>query len=352
MNNTSGFTVSSFMIMKTFLFFLFFTLCLITGHVGDAVDTMTGITGGSIIINCVYRDETRESAKSFCKVSGRECTTMTEVKKDLWIPEERFSMIEGESRILISVFIRNLTVTDSGTYRCRAGSQTIQTVDFNVKQESCCGRSEDQTAYLGGTAVIQCKYPDTYKDRGKQLFKVQNGSLEPIIHTFGHSATNERFSLKENEQEHVFSVTIADVERSDAGVYFCGIENNNIIYTPLPMEIQLHVSENQEQTDVSGQSDLYIISAVCSCVILLLAVGLSLMLFKCRWKKTEDSVSSDQRNARDGDEEVNCPHYEAIQDSAQESIGLNTVYATTQLPTSPSGSDFYALAEKSHDIEH
>jgi len=112
--------------------------------------------------------------------------------------------------------------------------------------ESCCGRSEDQTAYLGETAVIQCKYPDTYKDRGKQLFKVQNGSLEPIIHTFGHSATNERFSLKENEQEHVFSVTIADVERSDAGVYFCGIDNNNIIYTPLPMEIQLHVSGEKQ----------------------------------------------------------------------------------------------------------
>jgi len=47
-------------------------------------------------------------------------------------------------------------------------------------------------------------------------------------------------------------------------------------------------------------------------------------------------------------QEVNSPYYEAIQDSAQESIGLNTVYATTHLPTSPSGSDFYTMAEKSH----
>ncbi|XP_056128009.1 polymeric immunoglobulin receptor [Rhinichthys klamathensis goyatoka] len=235
-------------------------------------------------------------------------------------------MIEDKSLGLISVFIRNLTVTDSGTYRCRAGSQPVQEVNFNVKQEPCCGRSEDQTAYLGGTAVIHCKYPEEYKDHGKQLFKVQNGSLECIITAFGSPFTNGRFSLNVNEQEHVFSVTIADVERSDAGVYFCGIHTN--IYTPLLTEIQLHVSENQEQTDASGQSDLYIISTVCSCVILLLAVGLSLSLFKCRCKKTEGSVSSDQRDTRDGDEEVNSPYYEAIQDSAQVSIGLNTVYAT------------------------
>lgn len=104
---------------------------------GDAADAVTGITGGSVIINCVYitkNEKTRQSAKSFCKVSGSECTTMTEVKSDLWIPEERFSMIEDKSLFMISVLIRNLTVTDIGTYRCKAGSQTIQTVDFNVKQ--------------------------------------------------------------------------------------------------------------------------------------------------------------------------------------------------------------------------
>lgn len=39
-------------------------------------------------------------------------------------------------------------------------------------------------------------------------------------------------------------------------------------------------------------SDLYIISTVCSCLILLLAVGLSLVLFKCRWKKTEGTSTN------------------------------------------------------------
>ncbi|XDV16592.1 hypothetical protein PO909_016239 [Leuciscus waleckii] len=239
--------------MKTFLFFLFFTIFLIKGHMGDAADGVTGITGGSMIIKCVNitkNEKTRESAKSFCKVSGSECTTMTEVKSDIWIPEERFSMIEDKSLFMSSVLIRNLTVTDSGTYKCQAGSQTIQTVDFNVKQESCCGRSEEQTAYLGGTAVIHCKYPEEYQDRGKLLYKVQNGSLEFIINAFGSASTNGRFSLNVNKQEHVFTVTLAGVGRRDAGVYFCGIYSNNHFYTPsytpFLTEIQLHVSGEKQ----------------------------------------------------------------------------------------------------------
>uniref|UniRef100_A0A671NLW4 Immunoglobulin domain-containing protein n=1 Tax=Sinocyclocheilus anshuiensis TaxID=1608454 RepID=A0A671NLW4_9TELE len=204
---------------------------------GDAADPVPAITGGSVIINCMYnRENAKTSAKSFCKMSGSECTTMTEEKNDLWIPEERFSMTDDKTLGLISVLIRNLTVNDSGMYRCKDGSEWFQEVKFN----SCCGTSEKQTAYILGTAVIHCKYPEKYKDHLKQLYKVQNGSLLSI-HIVGSSTTNERFSLNINEQEHVLTVTIAYVSRHDDGVYFCGIYNN-LIYTPLFSEIRLHVS--------------------------------------------------------------------------------------------------------------
>ncbi|XP_067296725.1 polymeric immunoglobulin receptor isoform X2 [Pseudorasbora parva] len=322
--------------MKTVLFFLFFTLCLIKGHMSDAADV---VTGGSVIIKCLYdpkKSQTRESAKSFCKVSGNECTTMTEVNNDLWIPEERFSMTENKSVGFISVLIRNLTVNDSGTYKCKG----VQDVNLDVKQEPCCGSSEELTAYILTTAVIHCKYPEKYKDHPKLLFKVQNGSLEVIITVFGSSTTDGRFSLNVNEQEHFFTASITDVSRHDAGVYFCGIDHSNQIYTHLLTEIRLHVS------------DLYItIIIITACLILLLAVGLSLLLIKRRCKKTEGSVSADQRNTTDGDEVITSAYYEAIQDCAQDSIGLNTVYASAHLPTSPSDSDFYTLVEKPQNTE-
>ncbi len=111
--------------------------------------------------------------------------------------------------------------------------------------ELCCGTSEEQTAYLGGTALIRCKYPEKYKDHVKQLFKVQNGSLHSYF-------TRERFSLDESKQEHVFTVSIVNVSRHDDGVYFCGAHVKNhlttISYSPLFTEIQLHVTGEEQLT--------------------------------------------------------------------------------------------------------
>ncbi|RXN09862.1 polymeric immunoglobulin receptor-like isoform X1 [Labeo rohita] len=272
---------------------------------GDAAGTVTGITGGSVIINCVYSHEnvkTRENAKSFCKMLDSECTTVTEVKNDLWIPEERFSMIDDKSLGLVNVLIRNLTVNDSGTYRCKADSTWFQEVKFNVEQDN-----------------------------------------------------NERISLNDNEQKHVLTATIASVSRRDDGVYFCGTGNTPRVF--LFKEIRLHVSgdKGKARTDALVQSDLYIIILVVMCLILLLAGGLTLLLLNQRCKKMHGSGSSHQGNMREGDDEgVSSPHYEAVSDSgntplrpsAQKPISLNTVYDTACLPTNPSDSDFYILAEQ------
>ncbi|RXN09533.1 polymeric immunoglobulin receptor-like isoform X2 [Labeo rohita] len=105
--------------------------------------------------------------------------------------------------------------------------------------------------------------------------------------------------------------------------------------------------------------DLYIIILVVMCLILLLAGGLTLLLLNQRCKKMHGSGSSHQGNMREGDDEgVSSPHYEVVSDSgntplrpsAQKPISLNTVYDTARLPTNPSDSDFYILAEQPQNM--
>uniref|UniRef100_A0A8C1L3A3 Immunoglobulin domain-containing protein n=1 Tax=Cyprinus carpio TaxID=7962 RepID=A0A8C1L3A3_CYPCA len=96
----------------------FFSL-LSTGscHMGDAPDAVTGITGGSVIIHCVYKPETtKESVKSFCKVSGSESTKVSSEINS----HGRFSLRDNESAGVFTVTITDLTEEDSGIYWCGA----------------------------------------------------------------------------------------------------------------------------------------------------------------------------------------------------------------------------------------
>ncbi|XP_051993912.1 uncharacterized protein LOC127651902 [Xyrauchen texanus] len=329
--------------MKILLFFT--TILLIMGHVSCTTDNVTGITGGSVIINCKYEDN-KKSPKSFCKDTDDECTTVTTAQDNLWIPDKRFSMYDNKSVGFLSVLIRNLTITDTGEYKFKAGSKCSEDVKLHVQHEPCCGTLEKQTADLGGTVTIRCKYPETYKDFAKLLFKVQNGSLQSISSTRG-ATTGDRFFQNVNFQENVFTVTIINVNKHDDGVYVCGvfITFGEISYNSLLTEVHLHI------TDPTGASDSNIIIVVCVCLTLLLAGGLSFLLLRRRCNKTEGSIpSSHQTNTRDSDEVSSSVYYETIKDSdigssAQSPVRLNTVYATAHLPTSPSDRDFYTLAE-------
>ncbi|XP_051561559.1 uncharacterized protein LOC127445483 [Myxocyprinus asiaticus] len=284
---------------------LFFTI-LIMGHVSSATDNVTGIAGGSVFVTFKYPENAKESTKIFCKLSDNECTTLTMAQDHLWIPDKRFSMTDNKSAGYLSVLIRNLTINDTGEYKYKADSKWSENVTLHVQHEPCCGKLEKQTAYLAGTVIISCKYPEAYKYFAKLLFKVHNGSLQSIFPTRG-ATKGERFFLNENLQENVFTVTIIYVNKHDDGVYFCGIFSTlgEISYGPLFTEIHLHI------TEPTGASGIFVIIIVSVCLTLLLTGGLSLLLLKLRRDETGGSISSpNQRNTKDCDEVFTTVHYE------------------------------------------
>ncbi|XP_009293933.1 uncharacterized protein [Danio rerio] len=323
------------MMMKTFLFF---TIFLIEGHMGDEAVSVTGVAGGSVIFNFQYKDKI--SVERFCRDADDECI---QAQSHLWLPEEKLTMTDNKSVNYLSVLIRNLTVNDSGTYEWKDNKDWSKEVKLVVQQEPCCGRSEEQTAYVQGTAVIHCRYPKTNHDYSKQLFKEQNGSLEAIFTS--REASDPRFSINLNHgEEHFFTVTLTNVSRHDEGLYFCAAHGKmSIRYSLLFTEIQLHVTDAPVQSDLS-----VLIITVSVCVILLFAAGLSLFVLRRRCTKTKGSKSSDQRSTVEIDEINSSVYYSSIKEQCvQKPVSMNTVYATAQLPTVLSDSDPYTLAMKS-----
>lgn len=104
-----------------------------TGHVDGADETVTGITGESLIINCKYPLETdKKKKRRFCNQQDK-CAVKREAQSDLWTDGERFSMYDNTSVGLLSVMIRNLTKNDEGTYTCKVDKKQFLELEVSVE---------------------------------------------------------------------------------------------------------------------------------------------------------------------------------------------------------------------------
>ncbi|KAF5892250.1 polymeric immunoglobulin receptor-like isoform X10, partial [Clarias magur] len=86
--------------------------------------------GGGVNIKCKYKDGDKDKLKGFCK-NGTDQWCFNNKRPQLiseWSHDGRFSVHDNRSAGFFSVFIRELTVEDTGTYACAvAVSDDIQT---------------------------------------------------------------------------------------------------------------------------------------------------------------------------------------------------------------------------------
>ncbi|XP_051982227.1 uncharacterized protein LOC127643476 isoform X2 [Xyrauchen texanus] len=151
-------------------------------------------------------------------------------------------MINDEDPSLLHYFPPdhgNLTINDAGLYRCKAGSEWSRDVRLHVANDSCCGGSVEQTAYLGGTVTLKRKCPAIHRIDPKWWMKVPNGYSQSVMSPIGDANNVGRFSLNGNSQECIFTQTHIHVSQQDEGVYLCGVRNSN--FYVFFMEVHLHV---------------------------------------------------------------------------------------------------------------
>ncbi|XP_042164241.1 CMRF35-like molecule 1 isoform X2 [Oncorhynchus tshawytscha] len=194
--------------------------------------------------------------------------------------------------------------------------------------------------YEGGKAEIRCPYREEWRSHQKYLCKgdcpVFNKNKVIKTEAGENSASKGRYSLKDIREESVFIVTITKLMINDSGKYWCGVTNL--------------LADDYTEVNLTVSRDTSVVIIVSGTLVMLLLVLVVSLLIVYRWKfNKETAVSSAPRV--NTDTRINIEgchgdgHYEEIKDRPlQSSSGSETptIYATANLPTSPSDSLNYA----------
>uniref|UniRef100_A0A671MCQ2 Immunoglobulin V-set domain-containing protein n=1 Tax=Sinocyclocheilus anshuiensis TaxID=1608454 RepID=A0A671MCQ2_9TELE len=111
----------------------------------DAITSLsvTGHSGGGIIITCTYQDKHTGNAKYFCKGPWLTCCNLIKTyEKNKWVESGRFSIAA-----VFTVTIRDLSEEDSGTHQCgvdiRISEDFYTEVNLNIITVTIIKKSTD-----------------------------------------------------------------------------------------------------------------------------------------------------------------------------------------------------------------
>ncbi|XP_036822591.1 CMRF35-like molecule 5 [Oncorhynchus mykiss] len=222
--------------------------------------------------------------------------------------------------------------------------------------------------YEGGKAEIRCPYREEWRSHQKYLCKgdcpVLNKNKVIKTETGKNSASNGRYSLKDNREESVFIVTITKLMINDAGKYWCGVTNsladdytevNLTVSRGSPTLSSLATSISSSSSSISQLSSIstpssissstqngFVVIIVSGTLVMLLLVLVVSLLIVYRWKFNKETAGSSAPRVNT-DTRINIEgchgdgHYEEIKDrplpSSSGGVTTTTIYSTANLPT-------------------
>ncbi|RXN31519.1 polymeric immunoglobulin receptor-like protein [Labeo rohita] len=275
---------------------------------------VVGREGDSAEIKCPYDAKYAKEIKHLCK---GKCFTQ-DAQNIIQSDEDKklkISVKNDTELNLFTVIMTDLRAENAGKYWCAVKDVFNLPIELMIVMKDVITHE----ASVGGSASISCKYIRNQNQgffcRGDQ----PNICVRDGVRVSSNNSINGRFSLTDETSAGVFTVNISNLTEQDSGKYWCAEENSgSFILT----EVQLHVKGG------------FSVTAVVSVGLVLLAVCLTLVVFKIKYNSKHDASSSDRRETEDHE-----TAQEEIQDSDPES---NPLHSTVQLPTNPSDELLYA----------
>ncbi|XP_062395870.1 CMRF35-like molecule 1 [Sardina pilchardus] len=192
------------------------------------VSPLIGYEGGELRVRCPYDKGYEKNRKYLNRVGSPHHSESKTLIQTSWsqtqAAEGRFSLSDDVTATVFTVTITGLTAEDSGKYEC--GVKRYGHDDIRNELQVLVKQLENIIGYENKNASITCKYQrkDTGRDEYMKYF-CKGQSPSDCINTGDKVQSGmtleDRFSLRDDPTSGIYTVTITDLRKEDAGIYWC-----------------------------------------------------------------------------------------------------------------------------------
>nr|XP_027811510.1 CMRF35-like molecule 5 [Marmota flaviventris] len=199
--------------------------------------TKSGLERGSLTVQCNYTSGWKFYKKYWCRgADRRDCKILVkttgseqEVKKD------RVSIRDDQERLMFMVTMEDLRRDDADIYWCvieRSGFDPGFPVNVTIYPGYSTAKNEvtgpkTRSGPERGSLTVQCNYTSGWKTYKKYWCRgAVWSSCKTLVKTTGseQEVKKDRVSIRDDQENLTFMVTMEDLRRDDTDIYWCAIE--------------------------------------------------------------------------------------------------------------------------------
>ncbi|XP_051982660.1 polymeric immunoglobulin receptor-like [Xyrauchen texanus] len=297
--------------------------------------TITGYSGGNILINSKYEKEHKNSLKYVCKTTTQPCFDLIYSKNiPEWSRNDSLSIHDDTTAGLLRVFFRELNVEDSGKYLIiflvSEEYRVFSELNLDVKEDDCCEKVVSLSAPSGESVNISCRYPQSHISDSKFFCRISGAG------TCANETQERQLQLYDDREDHLLTVTISNV--TDSAEYWCGVQSPQ--YKIFITRVQLTVTVPPLKR-LSSDSSLIIILSV---VLVLIFIGLLLLIVTLYKRHPTRGADSSRQRENETVTPTACD-YEEIKDLRlhdDSDTGRSAECNTAQILTNTSDNALYS----------